>query len=64
MKKLERCSMGMVVNETQDIKDQHEYLTKCLAEKLIEEGFVFFHDDAQVSGYRFLTATVYAVKIL
>lgn len=63
-RKLKFVHFGIVKDGTKSEKDQRYDVARMLAEELIEKGFVKFNEDVEIGGYTFLTATIYAVKII
>lgn len=65
-RKLKKMCFTTIVNDMDSIKDQQINVAKQVAETLIDEGFVKFDfsSNKEISGIKFVDATIYAVKLV
>lgn len=65
-RKLKKVCFTTIVNDMDSIKDQKMKVAKQVAEKLIDEGFVKFDfsNNKEISGIKFVDATIYTVKLV
>ena len=61
--KLELCSGGIIIKDSDTNERKREKAAEILAERLMEGGFVAFSERERV-GYTIVDAKIYALKLI